>query len=88
MPNKPRQQAQAAADKATEAANRATKAVQEATVEINRVSDHLDQMIARSRGRDAWTPALARKEGGQEGRGQQGGGCVGIARAGASPSAK
>src|ERR1700693_3691966 len=38
-------QAHVAADKATEAANRATKAVKDATGEINRVSDHIDQMI-------------------------------------------
>jgi methyl-accepting chemotaxis protein len=37
-------QALDAANKATEAANRATKAVEDATAEINRVSDHMDQM--------------------------------------------
>jgi hypothetical protein len=46
-------QALDAANKATEAANRATKAVEAATAEINRVSDHMDQM---ERDREAATP--------------------------------
>ncbi len=45
-------QATEAANKATEAADRATKAVEDATREINRVGDHLDQMV---RDREAMT---------------------------------
>ncbi len=70
IPNKLRQQAQAAADKATEAADRATKAVQDATAEINRVSDHLDQMQRDREAATHRTPAFARDEVGEEDGGQ------------------